>query len=117
MKNAGSPSRSGLLSTTKLLHWLAWSAVLILPGFVCLSAAAQATAPNEWTWVGGSSAGKGPNGWPGVYGTQGTPAPGNIAGARDSAATWTDGSGNFWLFGGEGADARGNFGQLNDLWM
>ncbi len=52
----------------------------------------------------------------GVYGTLGTPAASNIPGARDTAATWTDSSGNLWLFGGEGADANRNFGQLNDLW-
>jgi len=92
--------------------------------FVCISAfaglavsaLAQTTAPNEWTWMGGSNTVVNPNGQPGVYGTLGTPAAGNIPGGRDNAATWTDSSGNFWLFGGEGADANGNFGQLNDLW-
>ena len=43
---------------------------------------------------------------PGVYGTLGIAAAGNIPGARDSAATWTDSNGNFWLFGGEGADSQ-----------
>src|SRR5271168_3799285 len=85
--------------------------------FVCLNAlfgiglslaAAQTTAPNEWTWIGGSSTVSAPYGQPGVYGKLGTPAAGNIPGARDSGATWTDSSGNFWLFGGEGADANGN---------
>jgi N-acetylneuraminic acid mutarotase len=93
----------------------------ILPGilFVCLnafgialSAGAQTTAPNEWTWIGGSNTANPP----GVYGRLGTPAAGNIPGGRDSAATWTDSSGNFWLFGGEAFDANGNFGLLNDLW-
>jgi len=80
---------------------------------------AQTTAPNEWTWMGGSQTGtylKYPNGLPGVYGTLGTPAVGNIPGGRDGAATWMDNKGNLWLFGGEGADANGYFGQLNDLW-
>lgn len=87
--------------------------------FLCLNALtciAQNTAPNQWTWIGGSNTVTYPNGQPGVYGTLGTAAAGNIPGARDSAATWTDSSGNFWLFGGEGVDANGNFGQLNDLW-
>ena len=53
---------------------------------------------------------------PGVYGKLGTPAAGNIPGGRDNAATWTDSSGNFWLFGGVGFDTNGNFGYLNDLW-
>jgi hypothetical protein len=51
-----------------------------------------------------------------VYGTLGTPASGNLPGSRDSAVSWTDKSGNCWLFGGAGIDAMGNFGTLNDLW-
>ncbi len=30
--------------------------------------------------------------------------------------SWTDVSGNLWLFGGNGVDGSGNFGALNDLW-
>ncbi len=37
-------------------------------------------------------------------------------GAREGSATWTDASGNFWLFGGYGRDAVGALGRLNDLW-
>jgi N-acetylneuraminic acid mutarotase len=84
---------------------------------ISLPAAAQTTAPNEWTWMGGSNAVPQPGlGQPGVYGTMGTPAVGNIPGGRDSAATWTDRLGNFWLFGGSGGDANGSDGYLNDLW-
>jgi hypothetical protein len=36
-----------------------------------------------------------------VYGTLGVPSSGSIPGGRDSTASWTDGSGNFWLFAGE----------------
>ena len=42
------------------------------------------------------------SGQPGVYGTLGTPAAGNIPGGRYGAASWTDSSGNLWLFGGAG---------------
>jgi N-acetylneuraminic acid mutarotase len=52
----------------------------------------------------------------GVYGTQGVAAAGNRPGARDHAATWTDGAGNFWLFGGNGYNDIGSYGYLNDLW-
>jgi N-acetylneuraminic acid mutarotase len=52
----------------------------------------------------------------GTYGTKGTPAAGNVPGARDSAVSWTDTSGNLWLFGGEGDDSVGTYGELNDLW-
>jgi len=83
---------------------------------IAVSGRAQTTASNEWTWIGGSSTTPNSFGQPGVYGTLGTPAVANIPGGRDSAATWTDSSGNFWLLGGEGVDANGNFGELNDLW-
>ena len=67
----------------------------------------------EWTWISGSNT----VGQPGVYGTQGVPAPDNVPGARDSAASWTDASGSFWLFGGEGYGASGLYAsELNDLW-
>ena len=70
------------------------------------SARAQTTALNEWTWMGGSSSVPSGSGQPGIYGTLGTAAAGNIPGGRDSAATWTDSKGNFWLFGGEGIDVE-----------
>lgn len=53
---------------------------------------------------------------PGVYGKLGTPAAANIPGIRWGATNWTDSNGIFWLFGGHGVDANGNFGYLNDLW-
>jgi N-acetylneuraminic acid mutarotase len=67
---------------------------------------------NEWTWISGGSA----DNAAGVYGTQGTPSAGNMPGARYSASTWTDASGNLWLFGGYGYDSTGTVGDLNDLW-
>ena len=68
----------------------------------------------EWTWMGGS--GSATSTQPGIYGTQGAASSSNIPGARHSAVTWTDASGNFWLFGGVGIDATGTQGDLNDLW-
>lgn len=80
---------------------------------------------NEWTWMAGNNT-AGSNcpvistlancGWPGVYGTLRTPAAGNAPGARQNAQNWTDANGNLWLYGGEGFDAAGNFGALDDLW-
>jgi Galactose oxidase, central domain len=70
----------------------------------------------EWTWMGGSSTVGSNGGQSGVYGTLGTPASTNIPGARDAAVSWTDASGNVWLFGGFGADSTGTQGYLNDLW-
>jgi N-acetylneuraminic acid mutarotase len=71
---------------------------------------------NEWAWMGGSSGNGTQYGLPGVYGTLGTPAAGNIPGSRANASTWIDSSSRLWLFGGDGYDANGNEGVLNDLW-
>lgn len=66
-------------------------------------------ATKAWTWVSGSNV----NNQGGVY----TGAPGTLTpGARWSPASWTDNSGNFWLFGGFGYDKNGQLGLLNDLW-
>ncbi len=51
---------------------------------------------NMWTWISGSQ---------GLYatpstGTIGIAAPANSPGARSSTVSWTDSSGNLWLFGG-----------------
>jgi len=76
--------------------------------------------PNQWMWASGASTVPivpGSNsGNPGVYGTLGVPAGGNVPGGRQGAVTWTDSSGNLWLFGGSGYDANGTFAFLNDLW-
>ncbi|HEX5235990.1 MAG TPA: kelch repeat-containing protein [Silvibacterium sp.] len=65
-----------------------------------------------WTWVGGNNTG----GTSGIYGTQGTSAATNQPGARSFGCSWTDMSGNFWMFGGVGWDSKGARSQLNDLW-
>jgi hypothetical protein len=51
-----------------------------------------------------------------VYGTPRAGAAGNGPGARASAVSWQDRSGNFWLFGGYGYDQVDSVGNLNDLW-
>jgi len=65
------------------------------------------TTEGTWSHVAGSSS---PD-QPGTY-TGGTLSPG----ARVNPVSWTDASGNFWLFGGLGYDGSGNIGYLNDLW-
>lgn len=67
---------------------------------------------SQWTWVGGSSS---PDAG-GTYGTEGTGSTSNIPGAREWSNTWTDSSGNFWLFGGVAEDSTGTLGHENDLW-
>jgi N-acetylneuraminic acid mutarotase len=71
---------------------------------------------NEWTWMGGSSTVSVNLAYPGVYGTLGTPAPGNIPGSRYTGSAWTDSTDRLWLFGGQGDDALGHWGYLNDVW-
>ena len=67
-----------------------------------------------WIWEGGSDTLDGA----GVYGTLGTAAAGNVPGARQQPVSWTDSSGNLWLFGGLGQDSvvANAAGLLNDLW-
>jgi hypothetical protein len=67
---------------------------------------------NEWTWMGGADV----INEAGTYGTQGTPAPGNIPGARMYPTTWTDASGNIWLFGGCYIYTGVSLFDVNDLW-
>ena len=67
----------------------------------------------EWTWINGLQSCC----QNGSYGTLGVSDPANHPGARKwAAATWTDTSGNLWLFGGYGYDAAGFYSDLNDLW-
>lgn len=96
------------------------------------------TAPkvsNEWTWMrGADDDAPTPPGWVNpwaepynsdpYYGTLGVAGLHTVPGGRNSSAYWTDSSGNFWLFGGDGlAGSSGTgassgpiHGLLNDLW-
>lgn len=66
---------------------------------------------NQWTWMKGDNSIDNM----GVYGIQGLPDPANKSGARTGSVSWTDGSGNLWLFGGYGFDGAST-GVLNDMW-
>jgi hypothetical protein len=66
----------------------------------------------EWTWMGGPNVG----GALSTYGTKGVAATTNMPGSRSYSTTWTDASGNFWLFGGLGYDINNAQGFMNDLW-
>jgi len=62
---------------------------------------------NEWTWMTGTSFVNPTTN----YGVQGVPSPSNAPGVRGfGPMTWTDTTGNLWMFGAYGA------GCLNDLW-
>jgi len=68
---------------------------------------------NEWTWMSGDNA-KDVNG---VYGNKGVSDANNKPGSRYLSASWSDASGNLWLFGGVGFPSMGAGGySLNDLW-
>ena len=67
---------------------------------------------NEWTWEGGSMNTEQKS----VYGALGEASAANFPGARQLPVTWTDASGNLWLFGGYGTDSTGARLLLNDLW-
>ena len=74
---------------------------------VCLPKPAQAQTPaTAWGYMAGSENAN-------VNDDTGAPA---VPGGRLGAATWTDQSGNFWLFGGYGFGSTGLQGVLNDLW-
>jgi N-acetylneuraminic acid mutarotase len=70
-------------------------------------------ATSCWTWLSGSESG----GQAGVYGTKGAAALSNVPGARQSAMSWADPSGELWLFGGHGCVSGSSVTvALNDLW-
>ena len=66
---------------------------------------------NTWAWVSGSDSVN----QAGVYGTRGTASSTNVPGARETAVSWVDHSGRFWLFGG-GSSWPYHQGAYNDLW-
>lgn len=70
-------------------------------------------ANNTWTWTKGSML----KDQTGIYGAMGTSSAANDPGGRSAPIGWSDGSGSFWLFGGEGYDQNStSTGLLNDLW-
>jgi hypothetical protein len=75
---------------------------------------AQVPDPSwQWAWMHGADTFKSPI----VYVAQGVPHPDNTPGFRSNPLTWTDTSGNFWLFGGSYYRSALDQGELSDLWM
>ncbi|MGB8259015.1 MAG: chitobiase/beta-hexosaminidase C-terminal domain-containing protein [Terracidiphilus sp.] len=89
------------------------AALCCVPPVLQAQSQAAAAPVGEWTWMGGSKTVN----QPGVYGKLRIPGIGNVPGGRTEAVSWTDASGNFWLFGGDGLDSAGVRGMLNDLWV
>jgi len=71
------------------------------------------TTTGQWTWLSGDNTTNNK----GVYGTKGTGAVTNKPGARAGQNVVIDNAGNVWLFGGNGYDASGSKGYLNDIWV
>lgn len=69
----------------------------------------------NWKWLSGSNLTLS-NAYAN-YGTQNVPSSTTRPGGRMTAASWTDISGNYWLFGGQGLVASNTSSQLNDLFM
>lgn len=70
---------------------------------------------NQWTWIRGANTLDSF----GAYGTMGVSSATNEPGAREFMMTWTDASGNFWMFGGDGfgaPSAQTGSERLGDLW-
>jgi hypothetical protein len=69
---------------------------------------------NLWTWVKGDST----KNVGGTYGIQGVANEANTPGARYGSVSWTDASGNLWLYGGRGYLNTGSLSltNLSDLW-
>ena len=62
---------------------------------------------SQWRWMGGTQA---PD-QAGVY-----TGPSAYPGSRRNSAAFVGQDGGLWLFGGDGYDANGSFGFLNDTW-
>lgn len=84
------------------------SATFIISG---CSNGSSTNSNKSWTWMTGSNESDAFS----SYGTKGVESSSNTPGARWGAISWTDESGNFWLFGGDG-NASNESGNLNDLW-
>ncbi|MGC9217300.1 Kelch repeat-containing protein, partial [Acidithiobacillus sp.] len=73
---------------------------------------------NIWTWINGSND---LNAGPQVT-TLGETSTSNAPGGLSNSVSWTDSSGNFWLFGGcanglQDSSGQDSYGSLNTLWM
>lgn len=66
----------------------------------------------EWVWLTGDTL----LGAQAVYGVKGVASKFNTPGPREEATLWVDANNVVWLFGGNGVDAQGDTGLLNDLW-
>ena len=102
--------KGAAMGNMKQRTWVATVAAVCLVWF--LMPGMSYAGPHEWTWMSGANT----TNQVGVYGTKGVADADNVPGARLNSRSWTDSSGNLWLFGGDGYDSVGSIGLLNDLW-
>ena len=88
--------------------------LMVSLAFFSQSISAQCNPSWQWTFMKGSKTTDNL----GTYGAPGVFAAGNKPGGRTYSGSWTDASGNFWMFGGYGQDdgTTGSADDLNDLW-
>ncbi|MDB5210195.1 MAG: hypothetical protein JWQ30_1022 [Sediminibacterium sp.] len=67
---------------------------------------------NQWTWINGDTA----HNQLANYGVKGVAAATNSPGVRSDGVSWTDITGNLWLFGGKVKTPPNSSNNLNDLW-
>lgn len=78
---------------------------------ICVSVNLYCYAQNDWSYMNGDlTVGNIPS-----YGTKNIAAASNLPAAKRGAITWTDASGDLWMFGGDGTASDGA-GLTNDLW-
>jgi len=69
-------------------------------------------ATNQWTWVYGDGAPSKAT----VYGSMDVESSTNHLGGRSYSSGWSDGAGNFWLFGGYGTGTTTTLAPRDDIW-
>jgi hypothetical protein len=117
----GSRDLVSRFKTEDSMKTCAFTLAAMVTAALCLSACGSANkvsgspplaAVNQWAWEAGANVVN----QQGTYGTLGTAAPSNVPSARTQPVTWTDASGNFWLFGGMGPGSAMSDTFFNDLW-
>jgi N-acetylneuraminic acid mutarotase len=112
MKSLGRPLPHSLSRISPRVRPVSLGSTLV--AFLLMAFSASAVAqPGEWTYQFGYQGGTTSAAY---FGTKGVASVQNNPGAREGGVTWTDASGNLWMFGGYG-DSTSYIGYLNDLWM
>jgi hypothetical protein len=85
--------------------------ILRFISFVILLFSVNSLFSQDWIWMQG-----GPAAIAATYGTVGATGINKTPGYRSGYYTYTDNSGNLWLYGGRGINYGAGFGIMGDLW-